>query len=75
MTKFIDKTTAKEVIKKTVFKELLNSSKKIAPATWTPNDYETVEYIGHDQYYGDVFKASNDDTGCVLYFGEKGDEF
>ena len=75
MTKFIDNTTAKKVIKETVFKELLNSSKKIEPATWGPDDYETVEYIGYEQYYGDVFKASNGDRGYVLYFGVKGSEF
>jgi len=75
MTKFIDNTTAKKVIKKTVFKELLNSSKKIEPATGRPDDYETVEFIGHDESYGDVFKASNGDSVYVLYFGVKGSEF
>ena len=76
MTKFIDKTTAKKVIKKTVFKELLNSSKKIEPVTWRPDDYETVEFIGHDESYGDVFKCfDKDPNNFALLFGVKGSEF
>lgn len=63
-----------EVKKKTIFKEYVTLL-GIKPPENLPEDYDKVEFIGHDSHYGDVFKAWDDDlVGFSLYFGEKGDE-
>ena len=77
MTKFID-NTKKNNSKKTVFEKALSFDFIVGIALSDINDYEKVEFIGHDESYGDVFKAfhdENDDNNFKLYFGVKGSEF
>ncbi len=77
MTKFID-NTKKNKSKKTVFEKALSFDFIVGIALSDINDYEKVEFIGHDESYGDVFKAyrdANDDNNFTLFFGVKGSEF
>ena len=77
MTKFID-NTKKPNVKKTVFKKALTFDFTVVDAFAVVTDYEKVEFIGHDESYGDVFKAyhdENDDNNFALFFGVKGSEF
>ena len=79
MTKFID-NTKKNNSKKTVFEKVLTFDFVIekAGAGYCLDVYEKVEFIGHDESYGDVFKAyhdADDDNNFTLFFGVKGDEF
>ena len=75
MTNFIDNTTEKKVVKKTVFTKVVNLD-SVVNATLKPNDFINVEFIGKSNLYGDIFKAwSYDANKFTLYFGEKGDEF
>ena len=77
MTKFID-NTKKANSKKTVFKKALSFDFTVGDACASIYDYEKVEFIGHDESYGDVFKAyldADDDNNFTLFFGVKGDEF
>ena len=77
MTKFIDKTKEKESkpVKETVFEaEVLN--KQIVSASFNPQHFDYVEFIGNSEDYGDVFKAYVTEGGDFsLFFGVKGDEF
>ena len=77
MTKFID-NTKKANSKKTVFEKALSFDFIVDDACGSIYDYEKVEFIGHDESYGDVFKAyrdENDENNFTLFFGVKGDEF
>ena len=77
MTKFID-NTKKNNSKKTVFKKALSFDFTVVDGSADLADYEKVEFIGHDESYGDVFKAyhdENDDNNFTLFFGVKGSEF
>ena len=85
MTKFID-NTRKNKSKKTVFEKVLTFDFAIENAECGLDEnaecgldfYEKIEFIGHDESYGDVFKAyrdENDDNNFTLYFGVKGSEF
>ena len=77
MTKFID-NTKKNKSKKTVFEKVLTFDFVIEKAECCLDVYEKVEFIGHDESYGDVFKAyhdENDDNNFALFFGIKGSEF
>ena len=77
MTKFID-NTKKNKSKKTVFEKVLTFDFTIENAECCLDVYEKVEFIGHDESYGDVFKAyhdANDDNNFTLFFGVKGSEF
>ena len=77
MTKFID-NTKKANSKKTVFEKALSFDFIVDNATADVADYEKVEFIGHDESYGDVFKAyhdAKDDNNFTLFFGVKGSEF
>ena len=77
MTKFID-NTKKNNSKKTVFEKVLTFDFTVDVAFAIATDYEKVEFIGHDESYGDVFKAyhdENDDNNFTLVFGVKGSEF
>ena len=77
MTKFID-NTKKNNSKKTVFEKVLSFDFIVDDAIADVADYEKVEFIGHDESYGDVFKAyhdANDDNNFTLFFGVKGSEF
>ena len=80
MTKFIDKTKeslVKNEIKETKFLKILEFDLSIASADHNdPKEYDTIEFIGHDIDYGDVFKAYDSDANeFTLFFGVKGDEF
>ena len=76
MTKFMTLGYSKKTVKKTVFKTLLDDSFKIVNASVQPENYSNVLFLGHDESYGDLFKAWDDDkNGFDIYFGEKGDEF
>ena len=76
MTKFMTLGYSKKTVKKTVFKTLLDDSFKIVNASVQPENYSNVLFLGHDESYGDLFKAWNDDkNNFAIYFGEKGDEF
>ena len=77
MTKFIY-NTKKANSKKTVFEKVLSFDFIVDVACADVADYEKVEFIGHDESYGDVFKAyhdANDDNNFTLFFGVKGSEF
>ena len=75
MTNFIDNTTRNKVVEKTVFTKVINTSSVEKP-TRQPNSYKNVEFIGNDNFYGDVFKAwDSEPCEFTLYFGKKGDEF
>ena len=77
MTKFID-NTKKNKSKKTVFAKALSFDFTVDVACADVADYEKVEFIGHDESYGDVFKAyhdADDDNNFTLFFGVKGSEF
>ena len=77
MTKFID-NTKKNNSKKTVFEKALSFDFTVDVAIADVEDYEKVEFIGHDESYGDVFKAyhdADDDNNFTLFFGVKGSEF
>lgn len=77
MTKFID-NTKKANSKKTVFEKALSFDFIVDDAISNVTDYEKVEFIGHDESYGDVFKAyrdENDENNFTLFFGVKGSEF
>lgn len=76
MTKFMTLGYSKKTVKKTVFKTLLDDSFKIVNASVQPENYSNVLFLGHDESYGDLFKAWDDDKNYfAIYFGEKGDEF
>ena len=77
MTKFID-NTQKNKSKKTIFEKALSFDFTVVDGSADLADYEKVEFIGHDESYGDVFKAyhdANDDNNFTLFFGVKGSEF
>ena len=77
MTKFID-NTKKNTSKKTVFEKVLTFRFAIKNVECDLDVYDKVEFIGHDESYGDVFKAyhdENDDNNFTLCFGVKGSEF
>ena len=75
MTKFIDKTE-KTITRKTVFEKILSSDFEIEETIDLPSCYEFVEFLGHDKYYGDVFKCfDKDPNNFALFFGVKGSEF
>ena len=80
MTKFIDKTKDNSVKtpKQTVFKKYLTEDMVVKDNTKgsSVREWETIEFIGRDFAYGDVFKAYNTDSNdFTLFFGIKGDEF
>jgi hypothetical protein len=61
--------------KKTVFNGVLLLG-NVKPSKVLPGVYDNIMWIGHDEHYGDVFKAWNyGQNSFTLYFGEKGDEF
>ena len=71
-------STKKNKSKKTVFEKSLSFDFIVDDATADVADYEKVEFIGHDESYGDVFKAyhdADDDNNFTLFFGVKGSEF
>lgn len=80
MTKFIDKTKESLVkkSKQTVFERYLEEDMTIKDNSngSSVESWGTIEFIGSDLSYGDVFKAYDDDANIfTLFFGTKGDEF
>ena len=76
MTNFIDNTTEKKVVNKTVFTKVVNLD-SVVNATRQPNSYKNVEFIGKSNLYGDIFKAWDNinPIKSVIYFGKAGYEF
>lgn len=64
--------------KKTIFEEVVTSTKTVRKTYLRPEDMENVIFLGHDMDYGDVFLAQR--LVCrpnyfAIFFGVKGDEF
>lgn len=75
MTKFIDKNEVNKKVKPTVFTHYLSSDFTKEEAESLPSHFDNVEFIGHDEQYGDVFKTwDNEPQHFTLYFGTKGNE-
>ena len=75
MVKFIDKNTNVKSVKPTVFNKYLDGNFNINEAAFSPSNFNNVEFIGHSEQYGDVFKVwDNDPQHFTLYFGIKGAE-
>lgn len=76
MTKFMTLDGKKKEGKKTVFNYIVGGTLEIEGAYLQPSDYNNVLFLGHDNQYGDVFRAWNNyDEEFTICFGEKGDEF
>ena len=66
----------KKVSQPTVFTHVVNSStKQMDKSISTPNDFETVDYLGKDGYGCDFFRVVNSEGFIGFYIGKKGDEF
>ena len=82
MTKFISLEEPKEK-KKTILSSILDidgrGGLKVRDVDVYDSDsvdkFDNVLHIGHNPFYGDVFKCWNDGKSFTLYFGDKGDEF
>lgn len=62
--------------KKTVFNKSVRDNFTVAQTVDQPYEYENVMFIRHDENYGDVFIAWDDNPNdFTLLFGEAGDEF
>lgn len=72
----LDKTQNPEG-KRTVFENIVEVDSATNVDGLDTDDYDNVLFLGHDQQYGDVFKAWNDaePDDFTLFFGAKGDEF
>lgn len=78
MTKFSKKFgEVKKESRQTVFKKVIDSDFTINEAVDNPSDYENINWVGHDQLYGDVFFCYDNDkeNNFVIFFGTAGDEF
>ena len=79
MTKFMTLPkliVAKDKAKKTLFTKVIEAIAMPTPAGNQPSNFKNVLFLGNGNYYGDVFKAWNDDeANFILYLGKKGDEF
>jgi hypothetical protein len=80
MTKFINLGQLPEEQnkkRKTVFTHILEYDKEMIECDGEAEDYDVVMFLGHDDNYGDVFKASNDNSPNIftILLGIKGDEF
>ena len=66
----------KKVNQPTVFTHVINSStKQMDKSISTPNDFETVDYLGKDGFGCDFFRVVNSEGFIGFYIGKKGDEF
>lgn len=74
MTKFIDNTKRGKV-RTTKFDKYVASDLEVHDSCYQPSDYNTVEFIGVDPDYGDVFIAKDSGPGFTIFFGTKGLEF
>ena len=74
-TNYMSLNIDKQETKKTIFKKCVSSTLEIFSTVYKPCDFENVLFIGNDKYYGDVFKAWNDERDFYILFGTAGDEF
>lgn len=66
----------KKVNQPTIFTHFINpTSKQIDKSISTPNDFETVDYLGKDGFGCDFFRVVNSEGFTGFYIGKKGDEF
>ena len=66
----------KKVNQPTVFTRVINSSlNQMDKSISTPNDFETVDYLGKDGFGCDFFRVVNSEGFMGFYIGKKGDEF
>ena len=62
--------------KETVFTHFVDGLLAVVKTNASPKQYKNVLHIGHDEGYGDVFKAWGDhENEFTIHFGTKGDEF
>ena len=74
MTKFIDNTKRGKV-RTTRFDKFVTNDLEVHDSCYQPEDCDTVEFIGEDPDYGDVFIAKDSEPGFTVFFGVKGSEF
>ena len=66
----------KKVSQPTVFTHFINhTTKQIDKSISSPNDFETVDYLGKDGFGCDFFRVVNSEGFMFFYIGKKGDEF
>lgn len=77
MTKFMTLSPIhRDGIKETVFKKVVIYDGKTQESLIPADEWDNVMFIGHDRFYGDVFKTWDEGSDdFTLYFGKKGDEF
>jgi len=63
--------------KKTTFIKGLRDDLCVIESVNKPTNFDHVLFLGHDFYYGDVFKAWDDGHGddYTIFFGVAGEEF
>ena len=81
MTKFMNipnpsnSEDKKKEFKTTVFTYAIDVDKKVTKTNYSSSDFDFVIWLGYDSYYGDVFKAWNENGKYfTIFFGVKGDE-
>ena len=66
----------KKVNQPTIFTHFINpTTKQIDESISTPNDFETIDYLGKDGFGCDFFRVVNSEGFMCFYIGKKGDEF
>ena len=66
----------KKVNQPTIFTHFINpTTKQIDKSISTPNDFETVDYLGKDGFGCDFFRVVDSEGFTGFYIGIKGDEF
>lgn len=66
----------KKVNQPTIFTHFINpTTNQIDKSISTPNDFETVDYLGKDGFGCDFFRVVNSEGFMCFYIGKKGDEF
>ena len=66
----------KKVNQPTIFTHFINpTTKQIDKSISSPNDFETVDYLGKDGFGCDFFRVVNSEGFMFFYIGKKGDEF
>ena len=66
----------KKVNQPTIFTHFINpTTKQIDKSISSPNDFETVDYLGKDGFGCDFFRVVNSEGFMCFYIGKKGDEF
>ena len=66
----------KKVNQPTIFTHFINpTTNQIGKSVSTPNDFETIDYLGKDGFGCDFFRVVNSEGFMYFYIGKKGDEF